>query len=339
MRRRAGIALAIVTAGLLLMPILGGVGTAQTTSPTIYTFEECEEGWTSQSDSAVPVAPAWERSSPGHESEFAFYLADYVDLQDESLISPVHTSDGKEMTVSYFLTYDVEAPDGEDIFDYVAFDWSTDGATWETLKTYAGQNEGFPEFVEDSATFTAPAGPFQVRFHFVSDDLFSSTTEGFAGVAVDNVKIPTARPAEATCDAVAPEPDPSGTPEPDPSGSPDPQPTPGPNPDPQPGGENPRGCTVKGTDKGETLRGTPGKDIICGLAGDDTIQGFGGGDLLFGDAGNDEISGGGGDDKLRGAKGKDTLSGGGGNDNHRGGGGADTCSDDSGKNTYKSCKR
>lgn len=334
MNRRASLALAVVTAGLLALPNLGGIGAAQTTSPTIYTFEECEEGWTVQSDSAVPVAPAWERSSPGHESEFAFYLADYIDLQNESLISPVHTSDGKEMTISYFLIHDVEAMDGEDIFDYMTFDWSTDGTTWENLKTYAGQNEGFPEFVQDSATFTPPAGPFQVRFNFVSDDLFSSTTDGYAGVAVDDIKIPTARPEDATCDAVAPEPDPSGSPEPDPSGSPEPEPS----PDPEPGGENPRGCTVKGTKKGETLKGTPGKDIICGLAGNDTIKGLGGNDLLFGDNGDDKIFGGGGDDKLRGAKGKDALSGDAGDDDHRGGGGSDTCSDDEGKNSFKSCK-
>ena len=335
MDRRANLALVIVTAGLLALPILSGIGTAQTTSPTIYTFEECEEGWTTVSDSTLPIAPAWERSSPGHESEFAFYLADYIDLQSESLISPVHASSGKEITVSYFLSHDIEAADADGtIYDNLTFDWSTDGETWENLKTYTGQNESFPEFIEDSATFTPPAGPFQVRFHFTSDESNSSVTEGYAGTAVDDVKIPTARPEDATCDAVAPEPDPSGStsPEPDPSGSPEPEPSPDP-------GNNPRKCTVKGTAKGETLRGTPKKDIVCGLGGNDTIKGLGGGDLLFGDNGNDKVFGGGGDDKLRGAKGRDSLSGEGGNDDHRGGGGADTCSDDSGDNTYKSCDR
>lgn len=338
MYRRVGLAAMVVTVGLVALPLLGGIGTAQTSSPTIYTFEECEEGWTTASDSAVPVAPTWERSAPGHESEFAFRLADYIDLQDESLISPVHQVNGKEITVSFFVTFDIEAADPDDgtVYDSLTFDWSSDGAAWETLNVYSGQNEGFPEFIEDSATFTPPAGPLQVRFHLHSDDLFSSTTEGFAGVAVDDVEIPTARPDEATCDAAAPEPDPSGDPEPEPSPSGDPEP----EPEPDPGdGDNPRGCTISGTSKGERLVGTPGKDIICGFGGNDVIRGRGGNDVLFGDAGNDKVLGGRGKDKLRGAKGDDDLRGGPGHDDHRGGGGRNTCSDNKGRNTFQSCRR
>lgn len=327
MYRRIGLALLIVAVGALSFPLLGGIGSAQTTSPTIYTFEECEEGWTTESNS-LPLAPSWERSSPGHNSEFAFYLADYIDLQEETLISPVHAVDGSPITVSYFITFDTEpiADDGT-IYDPLTFDWSSDGENWETLNTHAGQNEGFPEFIEASATFTPPAGTMQVRFHFTSDEQVSSTTEGYAGIAVDDITIPTARPDDATCDAVSPEPEPSGSPEPDPSGSPEPG-----------GGDNPRGCTITGTAKGETLRGTSGDDVICGLGGDDVIKGLGGNDVLFGDAGNDKIIGGPGNDELRGAKGRDDLRGGGGNDSHHGGGGRDTCSDNRGRNSFDSCK-
>jgi hypothetical protein len=330
MHRRVALAISIVVAGLASLPVLTGIGSAQTTSTT-YTFEECEEGWTTESNSALPVAPQWERSAPGHESEIAFRLADYIDDQNESLISPVHAVDGSPVTVSYFVTFDTEQPIDGEVFDFLNLDWSSDGETWETLKTYTGQNEGFPEFIEDSATFTPPAGTMQVRFNFISDGFFSSVTEGFAGVAVDDIEIPSERPADAVCED-------TGGPDPGPSDSPDPSSSPEPSPsgDPQP---NPRGCTIVGTPEGEVLRGTPDDDVICGRGGNDVIRGLGGDDVLFGDAGNDRIFGGAGNDDLRGAKGKDDLRGGKGNDEHRGGGGKDTCSDDSGKNTFRSCQK
>lgn len=333
MQRRLGLAIMIVATGLVTLPLLTGIGSAQS-GTTTYTFEECEEGWTTDSGSTFPLAPSWERAAPGHASEFAFRLAEYMDLQDESLISPAHAVDGSPVTVSYFVTFDTEGS-AEEPFDFLNVDWSSDGATWETLASYSGQNEGFPEFIEDSVSFTPPSGTMQVRFNFLSDDVFSSATGGFAGVAVDDVTIPTARPAEATCEATEePTSDPSGEPEPDPSGSPEPEPTPSGDPEP-----NPRGCTITGTAKGEKLRGTPGDDVICGLGGNDVIRGMGGNDIIFGDGGNDVIYGGGGNDKLRGGKGNDELRGGKGNDDHRGGKGRDTCIDKAGKNTFDSCKK
>ncbi len=71
---------------------------------------------------------------------------------------------------------------------------------------------------------------------------------------------------------------------------------------------------TRGTNRGDTLRGTLGDDIICG---------FGGDDRLFGRGGNDCIAGGPGDDELFGRSGHDTLLGGSGNDELRGGTGND----------------
>lgn len=325
MDRRVILGIALAATALAMAPMLVGISSAQQ-GTTTYTFEQCEEGWTTESHSELPFSPTWERSSPGHESEFAFRLTDYVDLQNEALISPEHTTAGGQLTVEYWLTHDTEGS-AEDPFDILSVDWSSDGETWESAKTYTGQNEGFPEFIKDSITFTAPAGPLYIRFLFTSDDFFSSITDGFAGVAVDDVLIPAARPASATCES----PSPSASGSPDPSASPSPTTSPTPRPDE-------RDCTLQGTDEGETLIGTSGNDVICAYGGDDTVKGKGGNDTLYGDGGEDTIRGGRGKDKLKGGGANDNLGGGKGDDSHSGGRGKDTCSDTQGNNTFKACE-
>ena len=70
---------------------------------------------------------------------------------------------------------------------------------------------------------------------------------------------------------------------------------------------NPAGsnCTITGSNNGETLRGTPGKDVICTLGGNDKVSALGG---------NDEVKGGSGNDVIRSSKGTDRLIGGAGAD-------------------------
>jgi TolB protein len=73
-------------------------------------------------------------------------------------------------------------------------------------------------------------------------------------------------------------------------------------------------CTKVGTRRGETLNGTVGIDVICGLGGRDTIRGLGAGDVLAGGIGNDRLFGGRGADTLFARVGfgreQDTVSGG-----------------------------
>jgi Ca2+-binding RTX toxin-like protein len=57
----------------------------------------------------------------------------------------------------------------------------------------------------------------------------------------------------------------------------------------------------------DTLVGTPGKDVICGLGGADRIDGVGGKDTLLGGAGNDLLEGSGGHDVLLGGRGADAF--------------------------------
>lgn len=84
-------------------------------------------------------------------------------------------------------------------------------------------------------------------------------------------------------------------------------------------------CTIEGSVAGETLRGTPERDVVCGKGGSDTILGRGGDDILYGGGGRDDIEGGAGDDRILGGDDADEL---------RGGRGADWVSARSGPDDY-----
>jgi Ca2+-binding RTX toxin-like protein len=104
-----------------------------------------------------------------------------------------------------------------------------------------------------------------------------------------------------------------------------------------------------GADRG--LRGTPQRNVIFGLAGNDELWGLGGNDLicagegkdavlgqngndrLLGQEGNDTLAGGGDDDVIKGGRGKDILIGGPGDDILKGGGGKDILKGGPGKDT------
>ncbi len=88
-----------------------------------------------------------------------------------------------------------------------------------------------------------------------------------------------------------------------------------------------------GTDRSETLHGTPGPDVIVALGGNDLVLGGRGADLICGGPGNDTLLGGAGPDLLSGGPGTDALEGGSGadrlagaedDDRMAGGGGADS---------------
>ncbi|MDQ4038399.1 MAG: Ig-like domain-containing protein, partial [Actinomycetota bacterium] len=85
----------------------------------------------------------------------------------------------------------------------------------------------------------------------------------------------------------------------------------------------PAGCTVLGTPGNDTLKGTQGADVICGLGGNDVLTGNNGADILYGGSGDDRLEGGNGNDILQGAAGTDTLLGGNDNDALSGGSGND----------------
>lgn len=331
-----GVVLAMVSVSMT--PMLIGVGSAQQ-GTTTYTFEECEEGWTAASDSLNPISTGWTRAAPGDESEFAWHLESAVGgSEDEYLVSPVHTSDGTDVTLSYSLAHAIY---DDETLERIDVEWSTDGAEWTAIegKSYTATNEGHPAYIEDSATITPPEGNLQVRFHF-----FAQGPDPLAGgstASVDNVVIDLPRPADATCDEPSASPsgsaEPSGSPSGTPSGSPAPSGSPSPSPSPTDPPDD--DCTIRGDSGNNTLKGTSGDDIICGYGGDDTINGRGGNDIIRGGGGDDDIKGGPGNDKLKGGKGKDRLRGGKGSDSHVGGAGKDTCQDDQGNNKFRSCEK
>ena len=62
-----------------------------------------------------------------------------------------------------------------------------------------------------------------------------------------------------------------------------------------------------GSDRSDTLYGTPHNDVLVGRGGNDTIYALPGNDVLYGDVGNDRLHGGKGHDVLRGGAGNDLL--------------------------------
>jgi Ca2+-binding RTX toxin-like protein len=85
-----------------------------------------------------------------------------------------------------------------------------------------------------------------------------------------------------------------------------------------------RQAKIVGTDGDDTIRGTPGRDVIWGGRGDDTIYGSLGNDLICGGPGADLIHGGRGNDEIDGGAGAgDRVIGDLGDDKVMGGAGAD----------------
>lgn len=77
-------------------------------------------------------------------------------------------------------------------------------------------------------------------------------------------------------------------------------------------------ATIAGSDVGERIRGTRGKDVIATLGGNDSVVSKGGKDVICGGPGDDAIEAGGGRDRIDGGDGADECNGGGGRDRSAG---------------------
>jgi uncharacterized delta-60 repeat protein len=73
-------------------------------------------------------------------------------------------------------------------------------------------------------------------------------------------------------------------------------------------------ATIVGSARGETLRGTSGRDVIVAGGGRDTVRARGGRDLVCGGGGRDVLTGGAGGDRIAGGRGHDRCAGGAGRD-------------------------
>jgi len=105
--------------------------------------------------------------------------------------------------------------------------------------------------------------------------------------------------------------------------------------------------TIKGSDKGEKLKGTSGTDVIWARKGHDTVKAGNGNDVIClgrgrdvgnGGRGDDIVLGGGGADAIEGGPGADTLFGQISRDVIRGGPGRDRCDGGPGNDKTQSCK-
>ena len=99
-------------------------------------------------------------------------------------------------------------------------------------------------------------------------------------------------------------------------------------------GKNKQTVEKEETDKGLTLKGGAGNDIIHGSKYSDKLYGGADNDKIYGGKGNDTIYGDAGDDFLYGEGGNDTIKGGAGNDTIEGGKGNDKLYGDKGNNEF-----
>ena len=106
-------------------------------------------------------------------------------------------------------------------------------------------------------------------------------------------------------------------------------------------------CSIFGSDRSDTIRGTRGPDTICAFGGNDRIIGRSGNDIVYAGGGNDTIGGGDGQDALKGGGGNDDISGGpggdllyggSGNDVLNGNDGTDGCRPGSGRDIERNCE-
>jgi hypothetical protein len=164
-----------------------------------FDFELSDGGWAAASSN--PLLNLWKRAAPGDLSAFSWQTIPYNGAATGSvatyLVGPKFSWTGGWLYVDFTSRLDTEPG-----FDYVFVDWSCDGGgTWTTVpwlwdpassawsdtRALTGTNPSFPLFDHERAAFNAPAGPVNVRFRMVADDLVG--TPPYTGAAVDNVTI------------------------------------------------------------------------------------------------------------------------------------------------------
>ena len=260
-----GLILALITS--LIVPWVGSAAPASTT----YGFEECNEGWKVEENDPNAPGGDWTRTPPGDGSTMAFRIFPYPiggagspgDTYETMLVAPVHSIAGGNIKIAYSLAHNTEAT-----YDFLHFETSTNGTSWDIRKTYDGLSEAFPTFIKEEVTFAHPGGRLYARFRLTSDQLVSGNGND-GQVAVDDVTFPAARPAGAGCGG---------------GGGDDPPP--------------PK-CTKSGNGNNNTLRGTAKADRLCGKGGKDRLYGKGGKDVLLGGRGKDTCIGGPGKDTFK----------------------------------------
>ncbi|MGI9017634.1 MAG: cell wall-binding repeat-containing protein [Euzebya sp.] len=151
-----------------------------------FDFEADAQGWTTAA-SGNPTS-MWTRGGPGHDSDTSFQVSPYTNLANATLTSPQFEVDGTPVVISWWQALEMEGGG----FDEMAVEWSADGSTWTPIRNFSN-TEGFPEFSEQSVSFTPGAGMVQVRFRVFADEICDSIVScgatSLEGAFVDDVSI------------------------------------------------------------------------------------------------------------------------------------------------------
>lgn len=175
-----------------------GPGTPPPSANGPFTFDDGTQGWTVTRGTLGNPLTNWAQGSGGANMTNAFRLrlglgatiGGYGDFSDTRLTSPDLVSSGGPQT----LVFDIRN-DTEEGFDLVQVRVGTGAATTTFGNPVNG--EGISGEIGSATAFermevplgVVPAGPFRVRFQFVSDEIASTPTDGFAGSFIDNVSV------------------------------------------------------------------------------------------------------------------------------------------------------
>ena len=178
-----------------------------------YDFESSAQGWTTSTQVSPGETPytgsEWERRSPGHESEQAWYAMPYGDHAATNLVSPLINVGGTLTRVSFYAAWDFEpsATAATTSGDGLYVDYSTDGTAWANAGVLQDRNLAYPAFELQQMTFPTAPGPLRIRLRVSGDPNISSPP--FEGAKVDTVSIVSYATSGGSRPTVGPYPPPS----------------------------------------------------------------------------------------------------------------------------------
>jgi len=158
-----------------------------------FNFDTDAQGFTVTRGTFGNPLSNWARGSGGANESMAFRTRlglgltaqGYGDFSDTRLTSPDLISLGGPQTLVFDLKNETEEG-----FDFVQVRVGTGAGTTtfgEPITEFSGEIAEFETM--EVPLGNIPAGPFRVRFQFVSDEIVSTVPEGFSGAFVDNVSV------------------------------------------------------------------------------------------------------------------------------------------------------
>ena len=189
MRMRLAL-VALITALLTLGALPGAPARA---AEFKYDFEGCQQGWEPRAKASNWTHGHTELPSSNTTNVMKNFLYNTDESRGDTLTSQAHAWGGGKGVIKLRARWLFEwYPEESLTLDRAALEISTDGG--KTWKSRQGFRVPQPEFTDLEVEFTAPAGEFMLRFV-----VFSDPSVELYGIEIDDITVPTAAPAGASC--------------------------------------------------------------------------------------------------------------------------------------------